>query len=55
MNRNEQSTAEAAELLDKVRTAVAASDRDPASVLEEVAALIGHRRRPQEVYQKPLG
>jgi|GEM_PF-4995851 len=55
MNRNEQSNAEVAELLDKVRTAVSASDRDPASVLDEVAELIGHRRRSQEVYQKPLG
>lgn len=55
MNRNEQSAAEAVELLDKVRTAVTASDRDPAAVLDEVAELIGHRRRPQEVYQKPLG
>jgi hypothetical protein len=55
MNRHEQATADAAELLEKVRTAVGASDRDPASVLDEVAELIGHRRRPQELYQKPLG
>lgn len=55
MNTNAQSLAEDAALLDKVRAAVAESNRDPATVLEEVAELVGRRRRSRDIYQKPLG
>ena len=55
MNRTDPIDTDTEALLAKIRALVAASDRDAEEVLDDVAELLGRRRRSQEVYQKPLG
>ena len=45
----------AAAKLDRIRAALASSEQSAEEALDRIAEIVGDRRRPKPVYQKPLG
>jgi hypothetical protein len=45
----------AAAKLDEIRTVLTSPGQSADEVLDRIAEIVGDRRRPQPVYQKPLG